>query len=305
MGGLAKRMRPHSLYTPKPLMRLCGKPVLDYIMEEISAKFSLKEVVYIVPPFFDRRGHHLYAAKKINYCTQESPEGTAHAIMCAREYLKGEIIIIFPDAIIQLGEVVLPDEGGIIFTSEVNDPSSYGVVITDGDGRIIDMVEKPSISLSNLAITGVYYIRGGEKLVSHLEMVLSAKLPKGKEYHLTDALRSMAKNGYTFYSYRVERWLDCGNVEQFLKAQECILKERGREFLIEDGAIVRGSTIGENVYIEGDCEVLNSRLEHCIIYRGARIENCNLKQSIIGEYSTVKNVNGTINAGPYSQIEGV
>jgi len=301
MGGIAKRMRPHSLYKPKPLMRVAGKPILYWIFEEIQKLFEPENIIYILPPFF-RWENELPHIEKSEICIQEKALGTAHAIMTAREHLEGEGIIVFPDMIFRMKDGIKVDGDGAILTYRVEDPTQYGVVITNGNSIIKKLVEKPSHPISNQAIIGIYYLKKLEDMVKYLERVVGKPIDGG-EYHITDALMMMVEDGAKLVSFPVEAWYDCGCPSLMLEAQRFLLRSVfNSENHIEENVSLYNSQILGNVWIERNCVVENSILKDCIIYEGSVIKDSNIKNSIVGEFSKVYNFNGSINAGPYTQI---
>jgi len=301
MGGVAKRMRPHSLYRPKPLLRLAGKPIIYWIFEEIQRIFNPEKIVYILPPFF-RWENELPLIKKAEICIQERALGTAHAIITARHHLKGEGIIVFPDMIFRINNGIKVNGDGAILTSHVEDPTLYGVVITNGNNIIQKLIEKPSYPISHEAIIGIYYLKKFEDMVKYLERVVEKPL-NGGEYHITDALMMMVEDGVKLVSLPVEAWYDCGSPSLMIEAQRFLLRSVfNSENYIDENVNVHNSQILDNVWIENNCVVENSILENCIIYEGSVIKNSNIKNSIVGEFSQIHNFTGSINAGPYTQI---
>src|SRR5262249_7951505 len=107
MAGMGKRMRPHTLTTPKPLVPIAGKPMVQRIVEDIIATSNEKveEIAFVISPAFGEAAEkHLVqvaeslgAKGKIRY--QETPLGTAHAILCAEDSLKGNVFIAFADTL--------------------------------------------------------------------------------------------------------------------------------------------------------------------------------------------------------------
>ncbi|RPJ76562.1 MAG: nucleotidyltransferase family protein, partial [Alphaproteobacteria bacterium] len=170
MAGMGTRMRPHTLNTPKPLLKLAGKSIVERIVEDLI-KFTGKnidEIHYVIGNFGEDVVKSLLeiasrngASGKIHY--QDQALGTAHAIFCAKDALKGEVIISFADTLF-IGDLKIDDQEAIIWTKDVENPENYGVVVCDKKGIISDFVEKPKDFISRNAIIGIYYFREGQQL---------------------------------------------------------------------------------------------------------------------------------------------
>src|SRR6187549_81983 len=100
MAGMGKRMRPHTLTIPKPLIPLAGKPIVQWLVEDIIkvCKEKVEEIAFVIGDFgketeeqLKKIAESLGAKASIHY--QEEPLGTAHAILCAKDALKGKVII--------------------------------------------------------------------------------------------------------------------------------------------------------------------------------------------------------------------
>src|SRR5580700_1842767 len=106
MAGAGKRMRPHTLTTPKPLIPLAGKPIVQWLVEDIIkvCKEKVTEIAFVIGDFGKQvESNLLKIAEKegvkgtIYY--QHEALGTAHAILCAKESLNGKVVIAFADTL--------------------------------------------------------------------------------------------------------------------------------------------------------------------------------------------------------------
>src|SRR5580765_3032335 len=102
MAGLGKRMRPHTLTVPKPLIPIAGKPIVQRLVEDIAKVCNEKidEIAFIVGDFgIEIEAKLLYIAEKVGakgtIYYQEEALGTAHAILCAKEALNGKVVVAF------------------------------------------------------------------------------------------------------------------------------------------------------------------------------------------------------------------
>src|SRR5690349_17889617 len=136
MAGMGKRMRPHTLTTAKPLLPIAGKPIVQRLVEDIMATSNEKvdEIAFIIGPTFgpDVENHLLSVAKSLGaqgkICYQHEPQGTAHAILCAADSLKGNVFIAFADTLFKATFSIDTNKDAIIWTQKVQDPSAFGVV---------------------------------------------------------------------------------------------------------------------------------------------------------------------------------
>ena len=324
MAGLGKRLRPHTLTTPKPLMKLAGKSIVERLFEKLLSFLDKKvdNVGFVVSDFAEEFKLELYSFEekfdtRVKFYKQEQPLGTAHAIYCAQELLEGEVIVAFADTLFEANfsfKDVSADS--VIFTKKVEDPSSYGVVMLQND-KIVDFIEKPKDKVSDLAIIGVYYFKNGEVLFDKIQFLLSNQIKVKGEYQLTDALKLMLEEGYYFTTAVVDGWYDCGNKDVLLKTLEYVLEKQGQtvysthienSFLAETvfiapDVVVKNSVLKNNVSIESNAIVEDSILENVIVLDGATVKGVNLKNSIIGSNSTVYALPKDIDLGAYSKLK--
>ncbi|MBK7763152.1 MAG: nucleotidyltransferase [Bacteroidetes bacterium] len=299
MAGMGKRMRPHTLTTPKPLIPIAGKPMVHRIVEDIAHTCDqpIEEIAFIISRSFGEVAEQnliavaeKFGAKgKIFY--QDTPLGTAHAILCASECLHGNIFIAFADTLFKAAFEIDTSKDAIIWTQKVDDPSAFGVVRMNADGMITEFVEKPKEFVSNLAIIGVYYFKDGENLKSELQYLLDHDIKIKGEYQLTDAMENMKQKGVQFFTGQVEEWLDCGNKDATLYTLERILEmKRESETLLHPSAQIENSSIIEPCFIGENVSIKNSVVgPYASLEANSIVEHSVLSRSIIGEHSIVKN----------------
>jgi glucose-1-phosphate thymidylyltransferase len=311
MAGMGKRMRPHTLTTAKPLLPIAGKSIVQRLVEDILATSNEKveEIAFIIGPSFGKEvetnllkiASDLGAEGKIVY--QHEPLGTAHAILCAADSLKGNVFIAFADTLFKATFSIDTTKDAIIWTQKVEDPTAFGVVKLNDKGEIIAFVEKPKEFVSDLAIIGVYYFRDGEGLKKELQRLIDEDIKLKGEYQITDAMDHMLQNGVKFYTDQVEEWLDCGNKDATLYTNERILHIKMGEHpipasaKIENSIIIEPCFIGENVVIknsvigpfvslEANVTVGDSRIEKSIVQSHSIVKNMQLKNSMLGKNVT-------------------
>jgi len=239
MAGMGKRMRPHTLTIPKPLIPIAGKPMVQHIVEDLSKicheKFT--DVGYVISPAFGKEAEdnlikvaeQLGAKGHIFY--QQEPLGTAHAVLCAEKVLDGKVLIAFSDTLFipDLKEKVDTDKDGIIWVQKIKNPKQFGVVKLDREGIITDFVEKPQTFISDLAIIGIYYFKDGAYLKKEMQYLIDSNLKEKGEFQLTNAMENMKKKGTKFVTSRVAEWLDCGNKDATVYTNQRILEHKKNE----------------------------------------------------------------------------
>ena len=269
VAGLGTRFLPATKASPKEMLPLVDKPLIQYVVEEAIAS-GIEEIIIItgrgkraIEDHFDisfeledvlrRKGKRklLAEVQKISnmldicYVRQKEPSGLGHAILCAKNLVKGEpFAVLLGDDVIdakvpvlrQMLEVYHTYNAPVIAIQEVDrsQVSNYGIIkatlVEEGIYRITDMVEKPSVdeAPSNLAIIGRYILTP-----DIIELLKKTRPGSGKEIQLTDALRDLTKTRPVYaYKFRGKRY-DAGDKLGFLKATvEFALKneEFGEDF---------------------------------------------------------------------------
>lgn len=299
MAGMGKRMRPHTLTTAKPLIPIAGKPIVQRLVEDIIATSNEKveEIGFVIGPSFGKEveanlikvAEDLGSKGKIYY--QDQPQGTAHAILCAEELLKGNVFIAFADTLFKATFSIDKDKDAIVWTQKVEDPSAFGVVKLNANNEIEAFVEKPKEFVSDLAIIGVYYFKDGENLRKELQRLIDENIVLKGEYQITDAMDHMLKQGLKFYTDQVEEWLDCGNKDATVYTNARILGiKSGSESLQHSSAKVDNSIIIQPCYLGEGVEVVNSVVgPNVSLEKGVKISDSRITNSIIQANTIVKN----------------
>ncbi|HEU4878287.1 MAG TPA: sugar phosphate nucleotidyltransferase [Gemmatimonadaceae bacterium] len=318
LAGKGTRLRPHTHVTPKPMMRVAGKPVMSYVLDQLRDLGGIEEIIYITGHLKEKVED--FAKKSLDipsvFIEQKVQDGTAGAIALARDRVDQPVLIIFVDTIFDadLSVVNRTDADGIIWVKEVEDYQRFGVVVSDESGNMTKIVEKPKTPVSKRANIGLYYIKNWKLLFEGIDHVLASPANQG-EFYLTDAFQYMIDKGAKIQVIDVAGWYDAGKIETMLETNQTML-EKGRArrpkdtgdctiidpVYIEDKVSLKGSTVGPNVSIGAGSVIENSTLSHTIVGTGARISNSKLAHSLVGDDTLLEGVVGEVTVGDNSEV---
>ena len=221
---------------------------------------------------------------------QDVPLGTAHAILCAEDFLEGNLIVAFADTLFKSEFKIDANMDGVIWVQKVEDPSAFGVVKLGADNVITDFVEKPKDFISDLAIIGIYYFKDGVYLRKEMQYLLDNDIKQKGEYWLTDAMERMKNQGTRFYKGEVIEWLDCGNKDATVYTNQRVLEFNKNEPLISAKAVIENSVVIQPCFIDDDVVLKNSVIgPYVSVGKGTVIESSVVKNSIIQGKSNLKN----------------
>lgn len=326
MAGMGKRMRPHTLTVPKPLIPIAGKPIVQRLVEDIAKVCSSKveEIAFVVGRFGKETENNLIeiaeslgAKGTIHY--QDEALGTAHAILCAKSALKGKVIVAFADTLFKADFTLDENNDGTIWVQKIDNPKAFGVVKVNEKNIITDFVEKPQTFVSDLAIIGIYYFKDGEYLNRELQLLLDNNVMEKGEYQLTNALENMKQKGTQFVPGKISEWLDCGNKDATVYTNQRILEFNKNTNLVSSSAQLNNSSIippcflGENVVLENaiigphvsigkNSIVKNSNIKNSIIQNNTQINDSEICNSMIGNYVQYKGKSDDLSIGDYTTI---
>ncbi|MVN78378.1 nucleotidyltransferase [Hymenobacter sp. HMF4947] len=328
MAGMGKRMRPHTLTVPKPLIPIAGKPIVQRLVEDIARVCGepVEEVAFIVGRFGSAVEKSLVAiaesvgAKGTIYY-QDEPLGTAHAILCAKPSLSGPLVVAFADTLFKADFTLDSSVPGTIWVQKVADPKPFGVVKLNEKGQITDFVEKPETFVSDLAIIGIYYFQDGDYLRDELQYLLDNDIKDKGEYQLTNALENMKNKGTIFVPGQVTEWLDCGNKDATVFTNQRYLeylKERGEKLVaasakitnsviiepvyIGENAVIINSVVGPHVSLSGSAIVEDSRLSNSIVQTAAVVRHANVANSMVGNNATLIGQPSDLSLGDFNTL---
>lgn len=327
MAGRGTRVRPHSHVTPKPLLRVKGRTIVERIVDMFAR--VLPEVpdegVFVLGPDFGEEIRDQLRSiceerdMEARFAIQESAEGTAHAVGCAGEHLQGDGVVVFADTLFEMeDDVKLGDADVVVWVKHVEDPSRFGVAVRDGD-RVTKLVEKPDEPISNEAIIGIYYVKDLARLHDEINYLIDNNVRgKGDEFQITDAFDRMLQDGARFETASVDAWMDCGTIPALLETTGKILDRESDDLhhgtvsdsVIHDpvyigpGATVENSVVGPHVSIEAGAEVSGSVVRDSIVFAEGRVEQSVLRDSIVGRSAAAKGRARVVNIGDHSEITG-
>ncbi len=333
LAGKGTRLRPLTHLVPKPLIRVAGRPVLDWVMDRLEG-LDVEELIFITGHLKEQVETYVRKRYAIpsRFIEQKVQDGTAGAVHLARPAIHGPVMIIFVDTVFDADLSIVKGSGddGIIWAKEVEDYQRFGVVVTDAQGYMTKIVEKPKQPISKLANIGLYWIRSVDQLWQGIDHVLAAPQNKG-EWFLTDAFQWMIERGAKIRTAEVAGWYDCGTVETTLETNRILLeqmmpdakvpgritgarkrKTAARRFSpsvkivepvhIDADVVLEESTVGPNVSVEAGTVVHASVVTNAIIGRNCRIEHCRLDGAMLGDDVVVKGLRGGAALGHHSEV---
>ncbi len=327
MAGLGKRLRPHTLTTPKPLLPIAGKPIVHRLVEDIAkvCPEKIDSIGFIIHPSFGKEvedslkgiAKEVGATGKIYY--QDKAMGISHALLFAKELFKGKIIVAFADTLFKAEFKLDTSQDGIIWVQQVSDPSQFGVVRLDDGGQIVELVEKPTEFVSDLAIIGIYFFKDGEALAREMQYLIDNDIKDKGEFQFTSALQNFSKKGAKLVPGVVTEWLDCGNKNvtvqtnqrylEFIKDQPLVSKKVKLinsliipPCFIGDGVILENSVIGPYVSVGENSRIADSRIRNSIIQKEATLRNAMLENSMLGNFTIFEGSVQDLSLGDFNSI---
>lgn len=316
MAGRGSRLRPHTLTVPKPLIPIAGKPIVQRLVEDIAKVVNepLEEVAFVIGKDFGKDieeklkdiAESLDA--KASIYIQDQPLGTGHAIMSAEPSLSGPAVIAYADTLFKADFTITEDTDAMIWVKQVDNPKAYGVVNLNEKGHITELVEKPEVPESDLAVIGIYYFKDVGILKAQLQEVLDENLLRGGEYQINDGIKKMKAKGYIFKPGEVNEWMDCGNKTVTVQTNKQILEHLkfSNEKLISDNVEIHNSEITEPCFIADGVKLINAKVgPHVSLGKGTIVEDSSISNSLVQENALIKNANlDNAMIGNYASFDG-
>ena len=328
-GGFGTRLRPLSCSRPKMLFPIANRPLIDYTLEALSKEESVDTVVLAVYYMAESLVRYLGPTKYdlgILYSREQRPLGTGGPVKKAKDIMDGDRFMVMNGDILtdfdykRLIEYH-EEKGGVatIALTQVSDPTRYGSVELDWEGRITRFVEKPEYGKapSNLINAGIYIME---------PEILDYIPDEGKVRIETEVFPKLAEENklYGFESHGF--WMDIGEPQDYLGANAMMLTKNnlnkcGESPEIDPSVVIRKPcNFGDNVRIGADSIIRPNvsigngvqigkgcRIENSVVFDGVTIEDySSVKSAILGENSVlerwVKVESGSL-IGDYAQIK--
>lgn len=214
--GKGTRLRPLTEDTPKPLIKVAGKALLDHIVEALPSAIDELIIVtgYLGEQIRDYCGEEFHG-RRVQYIEQVEQKGTGHALWLCKDLIKGRFLFMFADDIHSkqdIARVTSFSRGMLALTTET--PERFGIVVRHPDGTLAEFVEKPTHAPSNLASTGVFVL---DEHIFDYEPKVELK---GEFFH-TDMIREYAKK-HPIAVVEQNLWIPVGYPEDIERAEKIL-----------------------------------------------------------------------------------
>ncbi len=296
-GGKGTRLRPLTVYTPKPIVPVVNRPFLLYQLENLK-RAGISDAVLALSYLPDKIEQVLDGATsgiELRFTTESQPLGTAGAFGFAIGNSDETCVVLNGDILtdLDLAKVIAEHEANeadaTIVLTPVENPSAYGLVEIASDKRVTKFREKPQVTdlpLTNNTINAGIYVLSG---------AIRKLIPEGEnssfEYDIFPRLLAEGKRVFAFVM-KNDYWIDIGTPQRYLQAHHDFLSGKIKHFPLNRSAdydsattasIDASSVIGENCVIKPGTRVLNS-----VIGKGVHIgEKATIENSVIWSHTHI------------------
>lgn len=217
--GEGRRLRPLTANTPKALLSVGGKPIIEHTLDTISS--IAHEIVLIIGYHGEKIWKHIgdeYRGTPVRYIEQRELGGTAHALQQAKHALDKRFLVMMGDDLYAREDIEqLTEHPWAVLAKEVSAPEKYGVVRKDRFGNLKDIIENPKNPPSKLVNCGAYVM--GEEYFQHEPV----RIPNG-EIGLPQTLVSVARAGTPIRVIKASFWHPIGYPADFKRAEKIVKK---------------------------------------------------------------------------------
>lgn len=325
LAGFGSRMRPHTWSRPKPLLRVAGNTVVGHILDQMQ-QVTTEEVIFVVGYKGDEIEKWIrenYSNLDCHFVIQKEALGQAHAVWLCEKFLDdGDVIVAFGDGVIEADYAGLrnPDVDATFLVKEIEDPRRFGVAVLNEDGYVTELIEKPPTTEHKLAIAGINWFKKGRQLFEATESIIKSGRKTLGEYFMVDAYQVLLEQGAKIRTQLLRQWEDGGTPQAILKMNSRLLSagyasyetiEKGfvdgfaviPPVYVHPSAEISESVIGPYASIDANVEISKSVLRNCIIDPGAKISNCILEDTLIGENAVVSGRPDRLFVGDNSKVD--
>lgn len=323
--GYGSRLQPFTSHRPKHMLPVGGKPILQHGIEYIRDVLKIKDLIIVVgyqkEVIMEYFGNGKTFDININYVVQHlnGKRGLGAALQLVEPHISSDFCLYLADNLFganlkQVVDVHMTNTSVVtLHIEEHENPSRFGVVVTDNDGKVIHVVEKPKDPPSNQVITGFYVF---SPMIFHYLNRLS---PSARgEYELTDAIQLVIEAGLEVRASIISGWRqDIGYASDILVSNEHLMEDIGTTInsetnnceiiepvFIGENCDLRDSIIGPYATIGKGSTIINSKLSHSVVLENSIIDQCALQSSVIGSKCKLTGLKQfEAKVGDYSQIK--